>query len=216
MPLTADAVHLWRADLDCPPVPFAALAGTLSPDEHARAGRLRRPLDRSRFVAARGLLRLLLGESLGLPPGGLRFTYGPHGKPALAGDGVGDGTGLHFNLSHSDGQALFALSAGRGVGVDIERVRDDFPVASLAARYLPPPQAAALSVLLPAAQPAAFCRAWVRHEAVLKARGSGLAAPAPLDADPARWTLLDLELPPPYRAALAVEGPDVRVEWRDF
>lgn len=209
MPLTADAVYLWRADLDRPPVPFEALAGTLSPDENARADRLRRPLDRSRFVAARGLLRLLLGEALGLPARGLRFTYGPHGKPAVA-------SGPRFNLSHSDGQALFALSHAREVGIDIERVWDDLAVLSLAARWLPPPASAALSALPPAARPAAFCRAWVRHEASLKAHGLGLAASGLPEADPARWTLLDLEVPPPYRATLAVGGSGVRIEWRDF
>ncbi len=208
MPLTADAVYLWRADLDRPPVPFEALAGTLSPGENARADRLRRPLDRSRFVAARGLLRLLLGQALDLTPHSLRFTYGPYGKPALAGDGP------RFNLSHSDGQALFAVSDTREVGVDIEHVRDDIPVTSLASRFLPPPAPAALAALPPAARPAAFCRAWVRHEAALKAYGSGLAVPAPLDAD--LWAVLDLEVPQPYCAALAVEGSEVRIEWREF
>jgi len=147
--------------------------------------------------------------SLGLPARGLRFTYGPHGKPAVA-------SGPRFNLSHSDGQALFALSHAREVGIDIERVWDDLAVLSLAARWLPPPASAALSALPPAARPAAFCRAWVRHEASLKARGLGLAASGLPEADPARWTLLDLEVPPPYRATLAVGGSGVRIEWRDF
>jgi len=210
MPLTADIVCLWWADLDHPPVPFEVLAGTLAADENARAARLRRPLDRSRFVAARGLLRLLLGQALDLTPHSLRFTYGPHGKPALAGNGP------HFNLSHSDGQALFAVSATREVGIDIERIRDDLPVTSLAARWLPPPAPAALAALPPAERPAAFCHAWVRQEASLKAYGSGLAVPALPGADPDLWAVLDLEVPQPYRAALAVEGSEVRVGWRDF
>jgi hypothetical protein len=74
-------------------------------------------------VAPRSALREILGRHLGLPPTGLRFEIGRHGKPQLAAP-VSD---LAFNLSHSDSLALVAV-ARRAVGVDVERIRAKRPV----------------------------------------------------------------------------------------
>src|SRR5439155_429122 len=51
----------------------------------------------------------------------LDFRYGPRGKPELA-PRFGR-AGLQFNASHSEGVGLYAVTAWRRVGVDIERVR---------------------------------------------------------------------------------------------
>ena len=201
--IRSGGVRVWRADLDCPPVGLGALAGTLSGDERARAGRFHQARDRDRFVAARGLLRVLLGDALGCPPHGLRFRYNPYGKPALATDG--DGARLGFNLSHSGGAALFALAWGRAVGVDIERIRPQFAAESLAERFLSPAEAAALRSLPPARRPDAFTQAWVRREAYGKALGAGLSLPAP-SPNHRRWTCLDLPVGPEHRAALVVSA----------
>ncbi len=190
-------IGVWRADLDLPPGERDALALSLSSDERARAARFHRPLDADRFEAARGLLRGLLGEALGCPPASLRFHYTEHGKPFLEGDGAA----LGFNLSHCGGVALFALAWDRTVGIDIERVCPDLAAVSLAGRYLPAGEAARLSSLPPADRPAAFTRAWVRHEAFLKALGVGLSSAATPTAD-ARWTCHDLDVGAGYRAAL--------------
>ena len=198
-----EGVQVWRADLDRPPVGREVLARTLSEDERARAARFHRPRDRDRFIAARGLLRVLLGNALGCPPQALRFRYNLYGKPALAADS--DGARLGFNLSHSDGAALFALAWSRDAGVDIECIRPQCAAESLAERYLPASQAAALRSLPPARRPAAFAQAWVRREAHLKALGTGFSASS-LPPDHRRWTCLDLYVGPGYRAALVVSA----------
>lgn len=197
----AEDVQVWRADLDQPPVEMDVLARTLSEDERTRANRFHRPRDRDRFVAARGLLRVLLGDTLGCPPSSLCFHYNACGKPALGRDGAR----LDFNLSHSDGTALFALVWGCEVGVDIERVRPEFAAESLAGRYLPPAQAAALAALPPARRPDAFTQAWVRQEAYLKALGTGFSS-AIIPPAHGRWTCHDLEVGTGYHAALVVEA----------
>lgn len=202
----AEGVQVWRADLDHPPLGLDALARTLSEDERARAGRFHRPRDRDRFVAARGLLRVLLGAALGCPPPSLRFRYNTYGKPALAFDSLR----LGFNLSHSDGAALFALAWGREAGVDIERVPLGVDVETLAERFLSAEEAAALRSLPPAGRPDAFAQAWVRCEAYAKALGMGLSSSSP-PPEHDRWTCLDLQAGPEYRAALVVENRD---PWR--
>jgi len=197
----AEGVQVWRADLDHPPVGIDVLARTLSGDEHVRANRFHRPRDRDRFVAARGLLRGLLGDILGCLPSSLCFHYNTHGKPALEGDGAR----LGFNLSHSEGIALFALVWGREVGVDIERVQAGVDLETLAQRYLPAQEAAALRALPPVRRPDAFTQAWVRHEAYLKALGLGFSSPTP-PPEQDRWVCLDLQVGPEYRAALVVSA----------
>ena len=113
--LGADDVHLWKASLDCDAPVLSRLETTLSPDEIARANRFVFSTDRNHFVAARGILRELLGTYLMLPAAELKFRYGKHGKPALdlnASDSV-----LEFNLSHSGGaRGLCIFSLGRRLG----------------------------------------------------------------------------------------------------
>src|SRR5437899_1889794 len=77
--------QVWRASLDSPSQPAEQLAEVLAPDEQRRAERISTEQGRLRFIASRALLRQLLSQYLGCDPAGLRFVYGPHGKPALAG-----------------------------------------------------------------------------------------------------------------------------------
>jgi 4'-phosphopantetheinyl transferase len=107
-------VHVWRASLDLPASEVHDLHQTPTPDELHRAERFRFRKDRDRFIAARGLLRAILGRYLKADPARLRFSYGPNGKPYLA-DEI-SGNDLSFNLSRRDDLALYAITRGREVG----------------------------------------------------------------------------------------------------
>ncbi len=187
-------VDVCRADLDAD---AAGLEALLTADERARADRLRTPLLRARFVAARGYLRQMLGVLLNAPPHDVQIDLGPHGKPALA----PRHPPLEFNLSHSGGVALYAFCRHAPVGIDIERVRDDLPWEQLAARYFAPNEAAAMHT------PDAFFACWTRKEALVKASGTGLSQPLREVVAPPGWTVVDLHPEAAYRAALAVQGP---------
>lgn len=169
------AVHTLVADLDVSPDAVREARRLLSDDERGRADRFVFERDRSRFVAARALLRTLLGRILSRPAASLEFTYGAHGKPAL-GPALA-GSGLRFNLSHSDGRALVAWTHGAAVGADLERVR---PVAygdAIARRFFSDDEQASLAGVEGAAWDAAFFRCWTRKEAFVKAIGDGLHHP---------------------------------------
>jgi 4'-phosphopantetheinyl transferase len=172
----------------------------LSADEHERAARLRFARDRRRFVVARGLLRTLLAERLGVGAAELEFDHGEQGKPRLRRE-----TPLRFNLSHSGSLLAIALCEGRELGVDVEKIRDDLAAESIAGRFLPPPIADEIERCRGRARTDAFFRAWVRQEAYAKARGAGLEliGQAP---DGGRWDVVDVELAPGYVAALAIES----------
>ncbi len=229
--LDGGTVHVWQARLD----QFAGRQGQmlelLSADERERAARFHFAADRSHFIAARALLRTLLGRYLDLPPGQLSFSYGPYGKPALAGEG--ESRALRFNVSHSHGVALYAVARERDVGVDVEYLRRDILGESLAERFFSAREVATLRALPADVQPQAFFNCWTRKEAFIKARGEGLSFPLDrfeVSLDPkepaalvsvmddpreaSRWSLQALPVEEGYVAALAVEGHAWRLEHR--
>src|ERR1051326_2139961 len=114
-------VHVWAANLDVTAKSLIRLRSILSEDELLRAGRLHFDTHRNRFVAGRGILRMLLGKYLECAVDELNFTYGPNGKPALA--GRNSQSGLFFNLAHSEDIALFVFTHVGPIGIDVERIR---------------------------------------------------------------------------------------------
>ena len=151
------------------------------------------------------------------------FQYSPSGKPSLR--DVTESGDLHFNVSHADGVALYAITRGRAIGVDIERVRADMANERIAARFFSPREVATLRSLRPDLQSEAFFTCWTRKEAYVKARGVGITAgldqfdvslapdePAAIlanrDASEAHrpWSLYHLAPCPGYVGAVAAEG----------
>lgn len=199
-----------------------ALERSLSADERDRAERFHLPRHRRAFVAARGLLRAILGRYLRTAPSGLQFSSGPHGKPALV---AAPGSGwLRFNLSHAGDLALYAVARDREVGVDLEDLRRNVPALRIAEQFFSAREAAALQALPPEGVAAAFLSCWTRKEAYLKALGAGLTLPldqvevsvdpadpaplllAPPGPDRVTWSLRTVYPGPGYVAALAVPG----------
>ncbi len=202
---------------------LARLTQLLPAEERERAARFYFQRDRNHFAAARGILRSLLGQYLNLAPGRLCFGYSPYGKPALA--AAAGEPPLRFNLSHSHGLALIAVTRGREIGVDVEWIRPDFATEEIAGRFFAPAEVKVMRALPPALQAEAFFNCWTRKEAFIKAHGLGLSLPlnqfevslAPGEPaallstqfDPpaaARWRLCALEPGKGFAAALAVEG----------
>ena len=190
-------VHVWRADLDAEPRPDVSL---LPADERRRAAGLRVQLGRERWVAARWALRRVLARYLQEDPAGIRLRLGARGKPALA----SVPPRLRFNLSHSGGLALIAVSGEVEVGVDVEQIDPGREVLGLAEVGLGPEAAAAVRGAPAQSRSAAFHRAWVRREAIAKCHGVGLGTPVP--RSPASVTAIGAG--PDYPAAVAVAAPE--------
>jgi 4'-phosphopantetheinyl transferase len=229
--LDPDEVHVWRASLDVAPERLQTLSRTLSADERERAERFHFLRDRNRFVAARGLLRILLGRYLQMPPDQLRFGYNSYGKPFLA----NEDTFVRFNLSHSGVLALYAVTRGHEIGVDVEYVSEDVDTAGLGERFFSTREVAALNSLPAYQKQRAFFACWTRKEAYIKARGEGLSAaldsfsvslkpaepPALLNVenDPqeiSRWCFQEIHPDPRYAAAVAVEGRNLLFRCLEF
>lgn len=222
-------VRCWTAHLDALSASdLAALGADLDEAERKRAGTFRFARDQQRYIAARGLLRVLLAHALQTSPRAIAFDYSARGKPSLAAPHRATHD-LQFNLAHSHGWAMFAL-AERAVGIDLEngaRLGADEEVAALATRVLSAAELATWNTLCDSsARRAAFLRAWVRKEACAKLSGTGMAAElrsfeVALDASArqrafelctvglpsgltSRWLVRDLAAPKTFFAAVAI------------
>lgn len=216
--LQENEIHLWRATLDCEAAALRRFEGTLAPEEKARAAKFVFPRDRDHFIAARGILRELLGNYLGRDPQSVDFAYGAQGKPRLG--GPDSGRPVRFNLSHSHGLAVYALTLEREVGVDLEPIRPDFATHDIAERFFSVEEVAELQALPQALRPEGFFLCWTRKEAYIKARGEGLGIPLDsfrvsltpgereilTSADSGRWTLRAFQPAEGFAGAVVAEG----------
>ena len=147
---------------------------------------------RHRDAARREVLRLLAAIT-GTPVDRLAFVREMSGKPRLtiAGPHV-----VAFNVSHTDGASVLAVSnGGIDVGVDVEAAIDLPDAVSLAKRMLRDAERAALGDGDRMVAPRTLLQRWTEKEAVLKAAGLGLSC------DPRSFSLVARS------GALAAEGP---------
>jgi 4'-phosphopantetheinyl transferase len=171
--LAGRGIHL--CDLDAGGAAgLAADRALLSPDERARADRFRFARDRDRYTRGRAFLRRRLAEATGRPAAALRFAEGAWGKPALA-----CGT-LEFNLSHSGGLAVLALSTEGPVGIDVELVDRSVDVGRLSESCFVAAERAVIDALGPEERRRRFFAFWTAKEALMKLTGQGMSLP-PLD-----------------------------------
>lgn len=179
--------------------------------EKERFSVYRKDDDKQRFAVGCALAKSAAARRLGTSPSVVKFdrTCGEcgrtHGKPRV--------DGVELSVSHS-GDAVLVAVADAPCGADVELLAGRQDVAGLSRLVLGDGEHAA--------DEREFVRVWTRKEAVTKATGDGLRASFsqvivsgdpprvaswPYPDDPGRVTLLDLEAPPGYLAALAVLGP---------
>ncbi|MDA8019285.1 MAG: 4'-phosphopantetheinyl transferase superfamily protein [Thermoanaerobaculia bacterium] len=181
-------VQIWRIPLARPASMRRRLASTLSTAEQARAARFHFERHRRRFAVAHGGLRVVLAGYLQRAPEALHFAAASGGKPFL--ERESNDADLRFNLSHSSDLALLAVTLGREVGIDVERLNPKAETTRLARRFFAPEERDALEHSGSDQHVADFFRVWTLKEAYLKAVGTGLGrslssfAVAPRGTDP--------------------------------
>lgn len=222
-------VHVWCANLEPDVERLSVLEKTISASEQKRAARFHFWKHRRRFVAGRGILRVLLGQYLGQPPSEIVFSYSKYQKPFII------EKNLEFNLSHSGGCALYAFCLASAVGVDLEKIRPITDAEGIARRFFSPSEYERFVILPNTTKHQAFFSCWTRKEAFIKALGEGLSYPLAdfdvsfADGQPVRlnsirgseeaardWTLKSLSPLEGFAAALAVQGQGWTVIQRHF
>jgi 4'-phosphopantetheinyl transferase len=226
--LSKDEVHVWRANIDVNPTVQAVLAISLDSQEERRASHFVFGRDRNHFVAARGILRRVLSGYLQRRPEQLRFTLGPHGKPALPSQmGCVD---LRFNLSHSGGLALVAVALEREVGIDLEKIQPGAAGENIETSIFSQQEQSELHNTPPESRQYEFFRRWTCKEAYVKARGGGLQIPLKSFevslvsgqkprlrcADSDLWDLVSFSPREDFAAALVLEGKSTALRFWDW
>lgn len=163
-------LQLYQARLDISQTECDRFWLILSEDERSRADRFKREYLKRNFVAARGNLREILALSLGCEPRTIQFGYSDRGKPYIQ-----NFNGLHFNLSHSQDLAIYAVCSDYEIGIDLEFINFHCDVDSIAERYFLPSEQKVISSLRDRDKYLAFYRAWTLKEAYGKATGEGIA-----------------------------------------
>ncbi len=228
---TTDEIHIWRAFLDLSSFETEYLFGNLSADEIERANRFRFEKDKNRFIVARGILRRILGGYLGKDPHKIRFEYTSYNKPFLA----TKSDNIHFNLSHSEAFALYAITPRQNIGIDIEYIRHDVAVLEIASRFFSQNEISSLDKISEDKQHNVFFQFWTRKESFLKAKGEGISFPMEKvdvsfingkglshvtlldeEKESMRWYVQDLFPGPGYVAAIAVEGSNHNLSCFDY
>ena len=206
-------IHVWYADLSS-----CEWLCALSEHEHARAARLRSPLDYERFVAAHSLWRSVLGAYLAVAPGDLEFAQGQLGKPYLRSPHVP----LRFSGSHSQHLAAVALAWEIELGLDIESTARPLVEASgIASIAFSGDERRRLASIPGDEQVGVLLRGWTQKESVAKALGQGLYAELsqiPVSLDAARpfnslpgWQIIPLS---PGKGAVASLAAPQGINWQ--
>ena len=171
--LTTNQVHLWYADLSLPIEEVEKLTSILSEEEKLRASRFRFVKHKRRFIVARSVLRVILGNYLQIPPQQLTFDYNSRGKPSIP--LKYNDYQLEFNISHSEELALYGFTLQNQIGVDLEYLRPFPDAENIAQRFFSPQEYQLLTSLSNEEKPQKFFQIWTAKEAYLKAIGVGLA-----------------------------------------
>jgi 4'-phosphopantetheinyl transferase len=180
------------------------------------------------FLLGRAMARALVGQALGVEPHAWGWREGSRGRPEIADPGAAER--VSFNIAHSAGLVVCAISSDGTVGVDVEhRLRPPVDVRMIR-RYCAPCEIEDIERQGPSAWHDQFLKYWTLKEAYLKARGLGIAVHLSdlsftlgsdairlerLNAlsveDDAEWAfVLDAFGPSHFVAAAVTARPDVR------
>lgn len=145
----------------------------LSAEETERMARFRFERHRHQYLITRALLRSTLSRyAPWVAPQQWRFANNAWGKPAI----VAPVVPMAFNLSHTEGLVVLALTLENSVGIDVESSQR--PVdPDLAERFFSAAEVRYLASLPPTDQTSAFLTLWTLKEAYIKACGQGLSIP---------------------------------------
>jgi 4'-phosphopantetheinyl transferase len=168
--LLSHDIVCWRVVLDTVSnEALDTLFKLLDDKEKSRAGAYIKIADRQRYIAAHGVLRLLLNNILGKDT--YSITTNEYGKPEVSNAQV------EFNLSHSGNVILLSFSTKTPIGVDVEEIRAIDDIQSIVTHHFDPSEALEILGCLPEDINQTFFSSWTKKESVCKALGLGLNLP---------------------------------------
>lgn len=199
--MPADELHVWQVKLNESPVEFQIQC--LDQEELHRAERFINEAHRRRYLLAHFFLRSILARYLAIPAAKIVFFKQANGKPYIQSQ-----ANLQFNMSHSEDMALYAITQGREIGIDIEKINEQIDVLAIAARFFAADEYQSLKILPAEEQALKFYEIWSGKEAYIKATGAGLTRSLSQFSALNNSSIRILEINPEYKAALALAKPE--------
>ncbi len=165
-------LHLWvcRPDPIIDPELLAAYSRLLTADEAAKQQRLRFKRDRHAALVTRAFLRTTLSAYAAVAPQDWRFDIGARGKPEIADPPLP----LRFNLSHTTGMIICALTLVDDIGCDVEFTGRRSDTAAVAAQHFAGSELQELNSYAADSQRSRFFDYWTLKESYIKACGQGI------------------------------------------
>jgi 4'-phosphopantetheinyl transferase len=205
------------------------LTAILSVEETVRINRFIFEKDRITHTISQGMLRYILGTYLNLNPEEIIFRQNEYGKLFISEEQNPEN--IQFNLSHSGDMIVYAISKGRDVGIDIQKIKDNDSIMDIVDHYFSETEKAAFRSLPDEQKLKGFHSCWTRKEAYIKALGMGLSYPLnsftmPVtpenssaviyDDSETAYSVTDINTSPGYTAAVVVKGNDVSYRHFDW
>lgn len=151
------------------------LLDLLNAEERQRAAAFIFEQHRHLYIAAHVFLRKVLSYHTSHPPEHWAFHSNKYGKPFISNP---EFKSLQFNLSHTQGMIVCAVSQNNTIGVDVEGSRPLKYLKQMSQRnYTEKENEDIFSLTCPEAQLQRFYTYWTLKEALVKALGCGLSIP---------------------------------------
>jgi 4'-phosphopantetheinyl transferase len=169
-------IHIWSANLKTDePLSHYFKHHILSKEELSRAESFKFDHHKLDFIASHGYLRMILSQYLKCPPGMIEYDVGKYGKPFLKNQSFQHK--IHFNMSHSQDMAVYAVALDVAIGVDIEKIEYETNIVDLINHVFTSQEIKVFMATEDALKHQVFYEIWTRKEAILKTTGEGLNFP---------------------------------------
>jgi 4'-phosphopantetheinyl transferase len=168
-------IHLWQVNPGeiTQPELLNKYKGLLSDDEQIKQQRYKFSRDRHDALITRVFVRDLLSYYADMAPSDWRFEKGEKDKPEI----LNPPLPLRFNLSHTKGLIICAVTLEDDIGCDVEDTTRNNDVLAIANRYFSTIETKELFSLPKEQQCNRFFDYWTLKESYIKAWGLGLAIP---------------------------------------
>jgi 4'-phosphopantetheinyl transferase len=126
--------------------------------------------DKILYKLSHCMLRWVLSQYLNLAPEQIEFNINDFGKPRLKLN-----SDIFFNISHTNGVAVMAVSKIEQLGIDIEKINSEKEVSKVVTHYFHPEETNLIESLATGKKVKIFYTIWTLKEAYIKAKGLGLS-----------------------------------------
>lgn len=173
---TRSNVDIWLTRLDTlNDAHLGTCRALLCPEEKQRLARFVALGAAQQFLVARALLRSTLSRYRDVAPRDWTFQQNQYGRPSVCTPDCGQA--LSFNVSHTDGLVVCAVSETARIGIDVENLSRQLDFHGLARHSFSEHEVAALELSTDEELVDKFYSLWTLKESYIKARGMGLSIP---------------------------------------